>query len=84
VLVLDEPTSAIDPRTESLGRADLRRALAGRTSIVIAHRLATVRAVDRILVLDAGRVVQDGTHEDLLAADGPYRRLHGLAGPGPR
>jgi ATP-binding cassette subfamily B protein len=83
VLVLDEPTSAIDPRTEYLARADLRRALAGRTGIVIAHRLATVRHADRILVLDAGRVVQDGSHEELLSCEGPYRRLHGLAGPGP-
>jgi ATP-binding cassette subfamily B protein len=83
VLVLDEPTSAIDPGTESRGRADLRRALAGRTGIVIAHRLATVRHADRILVLDAGRVVQDGSHEELLSCEGPYRRLHGLADPGP-
>ncbi len=75
-LVLDEATSAVDPQTELRATRALNRLLAGRTSVTIAHRLSTAETADRILVFDAGRLVQDGTHAELLAADGVYARLH--------
>ena len=75
VLVLDEPTSALDVETEHLIMDALRHLMARRTTIVIAHRLSTVRAADRILVIDAGRVVESGSHKQLFNAHGPYRRL---------
>ncbi|MDX6721780.1 MAG: ATP-binding cassette, subfamily bacterial [Solirubrobacteraceae bacterium] len=76
ILVLDEATSNVDLHTEGRIEAGLRRLLAGRTAIVIAHRLSTIRQAGRIVVLDGGRVVEQGTHEDLLAAGGPYERLY--------
>lgn len=75
VLVLDEATSHLDARSEALIQDALERVMAGRTSIVIAHRLSTVLAADRILVLDEGRLVEDGRHQDLLAAGGLYAEL---------
>ncbi len=76
LLVLDEATSAVDPATE----VRLQRALAGltvgRTTVTIAHRLSTAEAADRVLVFDDGRLVQDGTHDQLVARDGVYRHLH--------
>ena len=75
ILVLDEPTSALDAHTESLLFGAVDRLMAGRTTFVIAHRLSTVRKADRILVLDEGRVVQVGTHEELLEAGGLYESL---------
>ena len=76
LLVLDEATSSVDLATEARIEAALDRLLAGRTSIVIAHRLSTVRRADRILVMGEGRVVEEGTHEELLSRPSAYRRLY--------
>ena len=76
VVVLDEATSALDSTNESAVQEALSEAMAHRTSLVIAHRLSTVRAADRILVLESGRVVEEGTHAELLAAGGRYQELY--------
>ena len=76
ILVLDEATANVDIHTEGLIEAGLRRLLAGRTAIVIAHRLSTIRTAGRIVVLHQGRVIEQGTHDELLAAEGAYRRLY--------
>ena len=76
ILVLDEATSNVDVHTESLIEQGLRRLVAGRTAIVIAHRLSTIRHAGRILVLEHGQVVEDGTHDELLEAQGRYYRLY--------
>jgi ATP-binding cassette subfamily B protein len=76
ILILDEATSSVDTRTEVLiqrAMADLRR---GRTSFVIAHRLSTIRNADTIVVMDRGRIVEQGSHDDLMAAQGFYYRLY--------
>jgi len=76
VLVLDEATSSLDSESEALIQEAMERLMAGRTSIVIAHRLSTVRMLDRILVFDRGRVVEEGTHDQLVQREGgTYRRL---------
>ena len=75
ILVLDEATSNIDRPTEVLIEQALDRLLKGRTSIIIAHRLSTVRRADEILVVENGQVIQRGSERELLAVDGPFRRL---------
>jgi ATP-binding cassette subfamily B protein len=76
VLVLDEPTSALDVHSERLLLEALEHLMAGRSTLIIAHRLSTVRNADRIVVMEGGRVVQSGTHAELLARGGAYARLH--------
>jgi ATP-binding cassette subfamily B protein len=76
VVVLDEATAHLDSESEAAVQRALKTALTGRTSIVIAHRLSTVREADQILVIDGGQVAERGTHEDLLAADGLYAELY--------
>ena len=78
ILVLDEATASIDTETELLIQDALRKLTAGRTSILIAHRLQTIQEADRVLVLDGGRVAELGTHEELLAKEGLYYTLHSL------
>jgi ATP-binding cassette subfamily B protein len=76
ILVLDEATSSVDTRTEVLIQRAMSSLRRGRTSFVIAHRLSTVRDADVILVMDAGRIVEQGTHDELLGRGGAYARLH--------
>jgi len=78
ILILDEPTSALDAETEEALLLALRRLVAGRTTFVIAHRLSTIRGADQILVLDEGRIVDRGTHDELLAGENRYSRFHAL------
>ncbi|MFO7639225.1 MAG: ABC transporter ATP-binding protein [bacterium] len=78
VLILDEATSSVDPHTEQLIQQGLAELLAGRTAVIVAHRLATIRMVDRIVVVHKGRIAEEGSHAELLARDGIYTRLYRL------
>lgn len=78
ILILDEPTSSIDSKTEAVILDSLDRLMEGRTTFMIAHRLSTIRRADWILVVDQGRIVEQGRHDDLMAAGGLYRQLHDI------
>jgi ABC-type multidrug transport system fused ATPase/permease subunit len=78
VLVLDEATSSVDSMSEQLIQAATEKITQGRTSIVIAHRLSTVQKADKILVIGEGRILEQGSHQELLAMDGAYRKLYEL------
>ena len=78
VLILDEATSALDSESERAVQAALDALMRGRTTLIIAHRLSTIEHADRIVVLDGGRVAEQGTHAALLAAGGLYARLHAM------
>jgi subfamily B ATP-binding cassette protein MsbA len=78
ILILDEATSALDTESEVLVQQALNNLMEGRTTIVIAHRLSTIRKADRIIVMDAGRIAETGTHQELMEANGIYRKLYDL------
>jgi ABC-type multidrug transport system fused ATPase/permease subunit len=78
ILILDEATSQLDTESEALIARALANLMQGRTTLVIAHRLSTVRRADRIVVLEAGRIREEGTHQQLLTLPGLYRRLHDM------
>ena len=78
LLLLDEATSALDAESERMVQAALESAMRDRTTLVIAHRLATVQKADRIVVIDHGRIVEQGSHDRLVAANGIYARLAAL------
>jgi ATP-binding cassette subfamily B protein len=76
MLILDEATSSIDTRTEMRIQRAFQKMMAGRTSFIVAHRLSTIREADRILVMNEGRIIEQGNHESLLSADGFYAKLY--------
>ena len=81
IIILDEPATALDAETESDLMAAIGRLTEGRTTVMISHRISSVQAADVIIVMDAGRVVESGTHDQLLAKSGTYARLHDIQHP---
>ena len=79
VLILDEATSSVDPKTERLIQEAIYRVAAKRTTLVVAHRLSTIQAADRILVMHHGRIREQGTHEELISLGGIYYKLNKLS-----
>ena len=78
ILILDEATSALDTESEQAVQLAIRQLTADRTSLIIAHRLSTIQHADRIIMMSAGRIVESGTHTELLARNGAYAHLHRL------
>ncbi len=78
ILILDEATSSVDPHTEHLIQEGLEELLKGRTAVIVAHRLATIRMADRVLVVHKGRIAEEGTHDELMQKQGIYSRLYRL------
>jgi ATP-binding cassette subfamily B protein len=76
ILILDEATSSVDAYTELLIQKAMEKLLEQRTTLIIAHRLSTVRSADKILVIDSGRIIDAGTHEELMSREGLYRKLY--------
>jgi subfamily B ATP-binding cassette protein HlyB/CyaB len=78
ILIFDEATSALDYESERIVQENMRQIAHGRTVVIIAHRLSTLRIADRVLTIDEGRLVEDGTHDELMRAPGRYAALHKL------
>ena len=78
LLLLDEATSSLDAESETLVQEALAHSMEGRTTLVIAHRLSTIEHADRVVAMDRGRIVEQGSHAELLAAGGLYARLHAM------
>jgi len=78
ILILDEPTSALDAKSEKIITKSVESLLKGRTTFIVAHRLSTIRKADRILVLKGGKLVEEGSHNDLVKKNGEYAKLYKL------
>jgi ATP-binding cassette subfamily B protein len=82
IVVLDEPSSALDPRTETAVFSKLKKLMEGRSALIISHRYSTVRMADKILVLDKGQIIEQGSHEELIKKNGKYSKLYNAQAKG--